>query len=96
MSWPADPVVARAHLDQLERAHHLSAQARSVWDALLDQVDVVLANGSGDVALAEQLVEQGAALASALGRVSGVGERAVIGLQTAVNQLATRLNQSVH
>jgi hypothetical protein len=96
VSWPADPVVAHAHLDQLERGGHLSAQARSAWDALLNQVDVALANGGGDVALAEQLAEQGVALASALGRVSGSGERAVIGLQTAVNQLVARLDQSAH
>ncbi|NRB72065.1 MAG: DUF305 domain-containing protein [Xanthomonadales bacterium] len=63
VSWPAEPVVARAYLDQLQRAGALSEEARSNWDEALGRVDSAFAAGEADPALASELETLAAGLA---------------------------------
>ena len=53
--WPADPVVARAYLDQLERGDALAASLTADLDAALDQSASALEDGARDEALAARL-----------------------------------------
>ena len=67
VSWPAEPVVARAYLDQLERGKELSASFVADLVATLDRATVQLAGGVRDKELAAKL----RSLAKALGEDSG-------------------------
>ena len=53
--WPAEPVVARAYLDQLERANALAASLAADLDSALDQSAATLADSARDEALATRL-----------------------------------------
>lgn len=44
--WPAEPVVARAYMDQLSRSDRLSATQNAELDSLLDRAEEALNNGS--------------------------------------------------
>lgn len=55
VTWPAEPVVARAYIDQLNRSNALSDMANSDLDAALDRADSRLASGRSDSELAENL-----------------------------------------
>ena len=61
VEWPAEPVVARAYLDQLARGQQL---AESSHEQILNVLDQVEANGVVDEALATTLREHAAELAS--------------------------------
>ena len=65
--WPADPVVARAYLDQLERGDALSASLAADLDSALVQSVSTLQGGARDEALAAQLESLAAALESGNG-----------------------------
>ena len=53
--WPADPVVARAYLDQLERNNELQASLAADLDAALNRSASALQDGARDEELAAQL-----------------------------------------
>ena len=53
--WPADPVVARAYLDQLERNNELQASFAADLDAALNRSVSALQDGARDEELAAQL-----------------------------------------
>ena len=53
--WPAEPVVARAYLDQLERDNALAASLAADLDVALDQSASTLQNGGTDADLADRL-----------------------------------------
>ena len=53
--WPAEPVVARAYLDQLERANALAASLAADLDSALDQSAATLADSARDEALATRI-----------------------------------------
>lgn len=55
VSWPAEPVVAHAYLDQMERAGSLDSQARNAWNRALRQAEKLLGAGRGDEAVAGEL-----------------------------------------
>jgi hypothetical protein len=55
VSWPAEPVVARAYIDQLERTSVLSESAVADLNAALDRSDSQLASGRSDRGLADSL-----------------------------------------
>ena len=66
--WPADPVVARAYLDQLERGDALAASLAADLDAALDQsAYALLEDGARDEALAAQLESLAASVATDAG-----------------------------
>ena len=53
--WPADPVVARAYLDQLERDDALAASLAADLDSALEQAASALEGSARDEALAARL-----------------------------------------
>jgi hypothetical protein len=55
VSWPAEPVVARAYLDQLQRNGQLPAKAASELDEALDHAAASLENGGRDRQVAARL-----------------------------------------
>ncbi|MDQ3145140.1 MAG: DUF305 domain-containing protein, partial [Pseudomonadota bacterium] len=55
VSWPAEPVVARAYMDQLRRAGQLDAGLDQRLGAALTQAGTLLGTGSKNAALAGQL-----------------------------------------
>ena len=63
VSWPAEPVIARAYMDQLERSSSLSGSLMADLNAALDRSDSQLESGGSDAALAASL----ASLAAGLG-----------------------------
>ena len=54
-NWPAEPVVARAYIDQLERGGDLSALLAADLDSALDQSASALEEGATDADLAARL-----------------------------------------
>ena len=60
--WPAEPVVARAYVDQLERGNWLSASLAADLDAALDRSASALADGTRDEKLARRLESLAAAV----------------------------------
>lgn len=83
IEWPAEPVVARAYLDQLRRAAAIAASRDQDISNLLTQTEQRLAANSSDRNLATQLLAQAANLdqSSTAGR----------GLATTLETLAERL-----
>ncbi len=55
VSWPADPVIAMAYLDQLKRKDGLSADMRGQVLSLLERAETVLGDGESDTGLAKEL-----------------------------------------
>ena len=88
VTWPAETVVARAYLDQLQRADAISASEAGKLTALLDQVDQRKV-GSADRKLARQLKK--------LGKTVEKGDDDVItttrkkDLVSTLNQIADRI-----
>jgi len=68
VTWPAEPVVARAYIDQLERGGALSESSVAELEAALERSAAQLQDGKPDGDLATQLET----LATKLGRDSGV------------------------
>ena len=60
--WPADPVVARAYMDQLERGGALAASLAADLDSALDQSASALQNSTRDEELAARLESLAASL----------------------------------
>jgi uncharacterized protein (DUF305 family) len=90
VSWPAEPVVARAYIDQLERDEALSASVVADLDAALDRSASRLAAGMSDADLAARLES----LASNVSRDSGdaVTHKRQAALAETLNGIAARLN----
>jgi hypothetical protein len=55
ITWPAEPVVARAYIDQLERSESLSTSTVADLNAALDRTETRLEDGAKDAELAESL-----------------------------------------
>ena len=55
VTWPAEPVVARAYIDQLERSNSLTAATVAELNAVLDRSASRLEEGARDEALATRL-----------------------------------------
>ncbi len=88
VSWPAEPVVARAYLDQLARDGALDAAPLGEVASAVDAAEAALGNG-GDAALAERLDGLAETLAE-LGHDGGNGRR-IEGLASTLQGLAARL-----
>jgi hypothetical protein len=63
VTWPAEPVVARAYMDQLARSNSLSGSLMADLNAALDSSESQLESGASNSDLAANL----AALAAGLG-----------------------------
>ena len=86
--WPADPVVARAYLDQLERANELQASFVADLDAALNGSASALQEGARDEELAARLESLAATLETG---DDGITTRQHAALAEALSGIATRL-----
>ena len=77
MSWPAEPVVAMAYLDQLERAGGIDDATRSDLAATLERAGEALDTGAKDKQLARKLDTMAKAVdgSSLAGVLEGVADR---------------------
>jgi len=89
VSWPAEPVVARAYLDQLERDAALPADVAAEVGGLLDRATAVLGGGAADAGLVARLRALAATLRPAAGDAITVKRKA--GLAGTLEGLAQRL-----
>jgi uncharacterized protein (DUF305 family) len=64
VNWPAEPVVARAYIDQLERGGHLQTVLMADLIQALDDADLRISSGERDVTLAARLESLAAGLSS--------------------------------
>ena len=89
VQWPAEPVVARAYLDQLERDGELGESLGAQLAAVLDRVEARLQGGGGDEDLAAALE----ALAATLNdnRGEGIGGNREATLSQVLRGIAARL-----
>ncbi|MCH9695297.1 MAG: DUF305 domain-containing protein [Gammaproteobacteria bacterium] len=89
VSWPADPVVARALIDQLQRSNALAAGVSGNLDAALSESTTVLNAGDRNKRLAARLK----ALAASVRKGNGgtLIKRRRIALAEALNGIAMRL-----
>jgi uncharacterized protein (DUF305 family) len=55
VTWPSDPIVAKAHVDQLARAEALPDASVTELTRLLDLAAVQIKSGDGDASLADEL-----------------------------------------
>jgi len=62
VTWPADPVIARAYIDQLTRDEAISDSLVADLESVLDSSAARIQNGSSDKALAAELNSLAAAL----------------------------------
>ena len=85
VTWPAEPIIARAYMDQLQRSEALSAGEVADLNSALDQADAKLEEGGSDRGLARTL----RTLASELDADKGGAQ--VSGLQETLNDIAGRL-----
>ena len=91
ISWPAEPVVARAYQDQLLRSDSLSAAQADTLASLLDDAEKALANGSSDSNLAARLTGLASELAEAARDREGIERRRMRALGKTLDGLAARL-----
>ena len=89
VTWPADPVVARAYIDQLERGEAMSASTVADLNAALDRSASQLQDGARDEALAASLESLAADLQADSGDVTTKNRRAA--LAETLGGIATRL-----
>lgn len=90
-TWPAEPVVARAYLDQLRRGEILSAAQDAEVTAALDRATAALESGNKNQAQAAQLERLASMLAQEGARRAGTTRSRYLALATTVEGLADRL-----
>jgi hypothetical protein len=89
VTWPAEPVVARAYLDQLERSGSLPASTAAELTDALNHVAARLVSGARDGRLADKLESLAAALDGGGG--DGVTTKRRTGLAGTLSGIAARL-----
>jgi hypothetical protein len=92
VTWPAEPVVARAYLDQLERSKGLPDSLLSEMGAILDRAASRLQDGMRDDQVAVELEALGAALPAKAG--DALTTRRLAELAETLSRIATRLRQA--
>ena len=90
-TWPAEPAVALAYLDQLRRSDAIPAARAEPLTAALDRAADVLASGTGDATVATQLETLASTLARDGADQSGTTRTRFIALAATVEDLADRL-----
>ena len=89
VTWPAEPVVARAYMDQLERGDELSDSTMADLEAALDRSTSQLKTGTPDKELAEGLESLAASIDTDSGNAITKKRRA--GLAGILSGIAARL-----
>ena len=87
--WPAEPVVARAYLDQLARSESLSAAQRQDLSEALDEAQDALDSGADNNAVAGRLEDLAEEYESA--SASGVDASRLAALADTLTGIADRL-----
>ncbi len=87
VAWPAEPVVARAYLDQLQRSKALPASTAETLTAALGRAEARLGNGGHDPRLADRLDS----MAAGLGGGEGITGKRLGGLAGTLTGIASRL-----
>ena len=91
-TWPAEPVVARAYLDQLRRSDVIPAgQAEALTSALDRAADLLASGTANDATVAAQLDTLAATLGREGAEQSGATRTRFVALATTVESLADRL-----
>ncbi len=89
VTWPAEPVVARAYVDQLRRGSGVAAAALDAISAALDLAASRLASNANDPRLAAQLTEHARGLDATRG--DAITQKRSKGLSETLTGLAARL-----
>jgi hypothetical protein len=89
VSWPAEPVVARAYLDQLERSGSLPASTAAELSGTLDRAAARLGDGARDERLAARLESLAPEIDPGDG--DGVSAKRRAGLTATLSGIAARL-----
>ncbi len=89
VTWPADPVIAQAHLDQLKRAEALNANSVEALGTALNLAQSKLAEGAKDGALAKDLSSMAKDMKLTQGTV--VTRKQLDALQSTLKDIAKRL-----
>ena len=88
-NWPAEPVVARAYIDQLVRGNGLDEATRADLEAALDLAAAALPGGVSDSALAGRLQALAASVEADADR--GIAAKRRTGLADTLRGIAARL-----
>jgi len=87
--WPAEPIVAKAYLDQLRRSGSIAIGQDEALSAALDNVDALLKSGSkGDADIMTTLALQAASLTQQSAEQSGTTKSRLLALAAIVSDLA--------
>ena len=89
--WPAEPVVARAYLDQLARGDTLSAAQQRDLNEALDEAQDALDSGANDNAAADRLEDLADEFESASSSASGMEGSRLAALAGTLTGIAGRL-----
>ena len=89
VTWPAEPVVALAYLDQLKRVGGIEESKFDMLTETLENADLKLTSGQGDSELAESLEKMATDIRRKAPGVSAKNQ--VAGLKETLNAIANRL-----
>ncbi|MCF6293359.1 MAG: DUF305 domain-containing protein [Robiginitomaculum sp.] len=89
VTWPHEPVIARAYIDQLQRSEALSKTLIAQLNTALDQSDERLSEGKNDAILAKQLENLAANVARGKKETTNNDRRSA--LSTTLTGIAKRL-----
>jgi uncharacterized protein (DUF305 family) len=92
LTWPHEPVVARAYIDQLERADALPDELAGRLDGALGEAEAMLASGRGDGLFAERLAATAGKIADSAALAEGTTRKRMAALAETVEGIATRLS----
>ncbi|MEX2131115.1 MAG: hypothetical protein WD772_06475, partial [Pseudohongiellaceae bacterium] len=90
-TWPAEPVVARAYLDQLQRSNVISADRAREVESALESADALLTNGVGNDSTMARLIALASSLQAEGAGLSGDSRTRYAGLATTIEGIANRL-----
>ncbi|MCK5747162.1 MAG: hypothetical protein KAH44_13150, partial [Oricola sp.] len=86
--WPAEPVIARAYMDQLARSETLSEGQMKDLAAALDSAEAALEKGGADKAVSDKLKSLAAGLKAA---GDDAAKKRIAGLSETLNGISARL-----
>jgi len=90
VTWPADPVIALAYIDQLERSESMAEGSADELKAALDKARVTLNSRETDAELSESLQSMAASLNTS--GADAPASKKQIALSDTLNAIAERLN----